>query len=116
MRMASMRAMVLSKLGPIEESPLKMTQIEKHEIKDPDEILLKIEACGVCRSQLHGIEGDWKDHGIPPGLPTVPGHEIVGSVMEVGEKITKPLLKSKIKLLNKINVAIYELSEGKPGI
>ena len=62
MRMASMRAMVLSKLGPIEESPLKMTQIEKHEIKDPDEILLKIEACGVCRSQLHGIEGDWKDH------------------------------------------------------
>ena len=89
MRMASMRAMVLSKLGPIEESPLKMTQIEKHEIKDPDEILLKIEACGVCRSQLHGIEGDWKDHGIPPGLPTVPGHEIVGSVMEVGEKVTK---------------------------
>ena len=83
---------------------LKMTQIEKHEIKDPDEILLKIEACGVCRSQLHGIEGDWKDHGIPPGLPTVPGHEIVGSVMEVGEKVTKfkigdragvsPLLKS----------------------
>ena len=65
-----------NKLG--EESPLKMTQIEKHEIKDPDEILLKIEACGVCRSQLHGIEGDWKDHGIPPGLPTVPGHEIVG--------------------------------------
>ena len=66
----------------------------------------------MCRSQLHGIEGDWKDHGIPPGLPTVPGHEIVGSVMEVGEKVTK----FKIKLLNKINVAIYELSEGKPGI
>ncbi len=99
-----MRAMVLSKLGPIEESPLKMTQIERHEIKDPDEILLKIEACGVCRSQLHGIEGDWKDHGIPPGLPTIPGHEIVGSVVEIGEKVTKfqtgdragvsPLLKS----------------------
>ena len=53
---------------------------KKHEIKDPDEILLKIEACGVCRSQLHGIEGDWKDHGIPPGLPT--GR--LGSVMEVG--------------------------------
>ena len=95
MRMASMRAMVLSKLGPIEESPLKMTQIEKHEIKDPDEILLKIEACGVCRSQLHGIEGDWKDHGIPPGLPTVPGHEIVGSVMEVGEKVLKSAGKNE---------------------
>ena len=42
--------------------------IDKHEIKRPNEILLKIEACGVCHSQLHGIEGDWQDLGIPPTL------------------------------------------------
>jgi len=87
--MEKMRAMVLSECAPIETNPLKLTQIDKHQIKRPNEILLKIEACGVCHSQLHGIEGDWKDLGIPPTLPTVPGHEVVGKVIEIGDKVTK---------------------------
>ncbi len=102
-----MRAMVLNKLGPIESKPLTLSQIDRHEIKRPNEILLKIEACGVCHSQLHGIEGDWKELGIPPQLPTVPGHEIVGKIVEVGSNVTKfkvgdkagvsPLLESCMK-------------------
>ena len=87
--MEKMRAMVLSQCGKIEANPLKLTQIDRHEIQRSDEILLKIEACGVCHSQLHGIEGDWKDIGIPPTLPTVPGHEIVGKVVEIGDAVTK---------------------------
>ena len=87
--MEKMRAMVLSECAKIETNPLKLTQIDKHEIKRSNEILLKIEACGVCHSQLHGIEGDWKDLGIPPTLPTVPGHEVVGKVIQIGEKVTK---------------------------
>jgi propanol-preferring alcohol dehydrogenase len=87
--MKKMRAMVLSECAPIETNPLKLTEIDRHEIRKPDEILLKIEACGVCHSQLHGIEGDWKDIGIPPTLPTVPGHEVVGKVVEVGSNVTK---------------------------
>ncbi|MEK6864889.1 MAG: alcohol dehydrogenase catalytic domain-containing protein [Thermoproteota archaeon] len=87
--MKKMRAMVLSECAPIETSPLKLTEIDRHEIKKSDEILLKIEACGVCHSQLHGIEGDWKDIGIPPTLPTVPGHEVVGKVVEIGSNVTK---------------------------
>jgi len=87
--MKKMRAMVLSECAPIETNPLKLTEIDRHEIKKPDEILLKIEACGVCHSQLHGIEGDWKDIGIPPSLPTVPGHEVVGKVVEIGSNVTK---------------------------
>lgn len=87
--MPKMRAMVLSECAPIETHPLKMDQIERHAISRPNEILIKIEACGVCHSQLHGIEGDWKDIGIPPTLPTVPGHEIVGRVEEIGSKVTK---------------------------
>lgn len=87
--MIEMRAMLLEKLAPIETKPLHLKQIEKHQIKKPNEVLLKIEACGVCRSQLHGIEGDWAKYGIPPGLPTVPGHEIVGTVVESGNKVTK---------------------------
>jgi len=102
-----MRAMVLSELGPIETNPLKLTEIDRHEIQRPNELLIKIEACGVCHSQLHGIEGDWKDLGIPPILPTVPGHEVVGKVVEIGKNVTKfkvgdragisPLLESCMK-------------------
>lgn len=102
-----MRAMVLSELGPIETNPLKLTEIDRHKIQRPNELLIKIEACGVCHSQLHGIEGDWKDLGIPPMLPTVPGHEVVGKVVEIGKNVTKfkvgdragisPLLESCMK-------------------
>lgn len=87
--MEKMRAMVLSECAKIETNPLKLTQIDRHEIKRPNEILLKIEACGVCHSQLHGIEGDWLDIGIPPVLPTVPGHEVVGKIIEIGQDVTK---------------------------
>ena len=99
-----MRAMVLSECKKIEDKPLKLTEIERHSISNPDEVLIKIEACGVCHSQLHGIEGDWQEIGIPPSFPTVPGHEVVGKIVETGEKVTKfrigdrvgitPLLKS----------------------
>jgi len=84
-----MRAMVLSKLGPVESNPLKLTEIDRHEITTPKEVLVKIEACGVCHSQLHSIEGDWEDIGIPPTLPTVPGHEVVGKIVEIGSNVTK---------------------------
>ena len=84
-----MRAMVLSKLGPVESNPLKLTEIDRHEIANPKEVLVKIEACGVCHSQLHSIEGDWEYIGIPPTLPTVPGHEVVGKIVEIGSNVTK---------------------------
>ena len=87
--MDKMKAMVLSECAPIETNPLKLSEISKHQITRSNEILLKIEACGVCHSQLHGIEGDWKELGIPPNLPTVPGHEVVGTVVEIGDKVTK---------------------------
>jgi len=84
-----MRAMVLSECAPIETNPLKLSEINKHQIERQNEILIKIEACGVCHSQLHGIEGDWKELGIPPTLPTVPGHEVVGTIVEIGTNVTK---------------------------
>lgn len=87
--MEKMRAMVLSECAAIETEPLRLTEIDRHHIQGPNEILLRIEACGVCHSQLHGIEGDWKDIGIPPVLPTVPGHEVVGEVIETGSGVTK---------------------------
>lgn len=84
-----MRAMLLEKLGSIETKPLRLAEIPRHEIKKPNEVLMKIEACGVCHSQLHSIEGEWVKYGLPPGLPTIPGHEIAGTIIETGSKVTK---------------------------
>ena len=84
-----MRAMVLENLGPVESNPLKLREIDKHQIQKQNELLVKIEACGVCHSQLHSIEGDWKEIGLPPTLPTVPGHEIVGRIEKIGDNVVR---------------------------
>lgn len=84
-----MQAMVLSKLAPIDTRPLKMTSIDRPVIKGKNGLLLEIEACGVCRSNLHLIEGDWKKYGSPSSLPVVPGHEVVGVVRQIGSGVKK---------------------------
>lgn len=53
----------------------------------PGQIVLKVAACGVCRSNLHMIEGDWVSYGVPGFTPIVPGHEVVGRVSEVGSGV-----------------------------
>ncbi|HXG06040.1 MAG TPA: alcohol dehydrogenase catalytic domain-containing protein, partial [Nitrososphaera sp.] len=80
-------AMVLNELAPIETKPLKMMMIDRPTIKGRNDLVLQIEACGVCRSNLHLIEGDWKKYGSPPSLPIVPGHEVVGVVKQVGSAV-----------------------------
>lgn len=46
----------------------------------PGQVLIDVEACGVCRTDLHVVDGDLPD----PVLPLIPGHEIVGRVLECG--------------------------------
>ena len=48
----------------------------------PGEILVRIHACGVCRTDLHAIDGELPD----PKVPIVPGHEIVGRVAALGAR------------------------------
>lgn len=50
----------------------------------PGEILLRVSACGVCRTDLHLVDGELPD----PTLPVVPGHEIVGAVAALGPGVT----------------------------
>ena len=49
------------------------------------DILVKIEACGVCHTDLHAAEGDWP---VKPNPPFIPGHEGVGHVVAVGAGVT----------------------------
>jgi propanol-preferring alcohol dehydrogenase len=82
--MATMKAMVLEKVGRVESRPLKLKSIPVPQAKKRGDVLMEIEACGVCRSNLHVIEGDWEKYGVSPSLPIVPGHEIVGVIKKAG--------------------------------
>jgi len=65
---------------PIENRPLK-SELVPDPVPGPNDVLVRIKACGVCHSNLHMIEGDW---GVPSKLPIIPGHEIAGVVEAVG--------------------------------
>ena len=73
-----MRAMVLEEQG----RPLVLREIETPR-PGPHEILVKVSACGVCRTDLHVLDGDLRE----PKLPLVLGHEIVGTVAELGAEV-----------------------------
>ena len=75
-----MRAMVLERPG----QPLVMTERPDPE-PGPGEVGLKILACGVCRTDLHVVDGELPD----PKLPVIPGHEIVGLVEKVGDGVVR---------------------------
>lgn len=77
-----MRAMRLYKQQPIEENPLVYEDVEKPS-PGKGEVLLKIKCCGVCRTDLHIVEGD-----LPAiKLPLIPGHQVVAVVEEVGDGV-----------------------------
>jgi len=71
----TMRAMVLERVG----QPLKLTELPVPEPNE-GELLLKVLACGICRTDLHVVDGELTE----PRLPLVPGHQIVGVVAQVG--------------------------------
>jgi propanol-preferring alcohol dehydrogenase len=74
-----MRAIVVDRPAPIESSPLRLIERPSPDPGD-GEILVRVVACGVCRTDLHLVEGD-----LPPKhSQIVPGHEIVGVVARVG--------------------------------
>src|SRR5262249_1439486 len=74
-----MKACVLSSPAPIDEGPLKYVEVETP-VPGPDEVLVRVRACGVCRTDLHVVEGD-----LAPRLPAViPGHQVVGEVDALG--------------------------------
>ncbi len=73
-----MRAMVLRKVG----EPLQLTDMPVPEPMD-HEVLIRVHACGVCRTDLHIVDGELDE----PKLPLVPGHQIVGTVAATGKGV-----------------------------
>lgn len=71
-----MRAWVLQQPGSLEESPLRL-----EDLPDPDplpgEILVEVDQCGLCRTDIHIVEGEIE----LPQLPLVPGHQVIGRAL-----------------------------------
>ncbi|MEJ5224697.1 MAG: zinc-dependent alcohol dehydrogenase family protein [Anaerolineales bacterium] len=65
--------------APIETQPMKMQDLPIPQ-PGPGQVLVRVHACGVCRTDLHTVEGDIT----PPHYPVTPGHQVVGVVEEVG--------------------------------
>ena len=79
-----MKAMVLSKCAPVETAPLRWTELPDPE-PGPEEVRVRVKACGICRTDLHVIEGE-----LPPlGHTVIPGHQIVGVVDRLGSKASR---------------------------
>lgn len=74
-----MRAMVLASFAPVEERPLVLTDVPRPE-PGLKHALVRVEHCGVCHTDLHTVEGEI----VSPRLPIVPGHQVVGTVAELG--------------------------------
>ena len=74
-----MRAMVLDRIAPVAERPLRLVELPDPE-PGPGEIRVRVRTCGVCRTDLHVIEGDLPEHT----LPIIPGHQVVGEVDSLG--------------------------------
>jgi propanol-preferring alcohol dehydrogenase len=74
-----MRAMILKAQG----QPLEETELPDPTPK-PGQVLIKVNTCGVCRTDLHVVDGDLTE----PELPIIPGHQIVGRVVEAGAGVT----------------------------
>ncbi len=75
-----MKAMVLDRPG----ERLRLAELPMP-APGPGQVLVRVTACGVCRTDLHVVDGDLTE----PKLPIVPGHEIVGRVVEVGPGVEK---------------------------
>jgi propanol-preferring alcohol dehydrogenase len=86
-----MRAAVLHEFG----QPLVLEEVPRPSPGE-GEVLLQIEACGVCHSDLHLISGDWPAFAKLIKRPLIPGHEVVGRVLEMGKGVTQELLDARV--------------------
>lgn len=77
-----MKAMILKRPGSVEENPLKLVEVPMPAV-GPQEIRIRVRACGVCHTDRHVVEGE-----LPlPRLPLIPGHQIVGVVESLGSGV-----------------------------
>ncbi|WP_461521497.1 zinc-dependent alcohol dehydrogenase family protein [Porticoccus sp.] len=83
----TMRAMVFHSVG----QPLQLSEVPVPKPM-PDQLLIQVKACGICRTDLHIVDGELDE----PGLPLIPGHQIVGEVVALGSEISRFSLGQRV--------------------
>ena len=76
------------------DAPLSVRDIDRPE-PGPGQILVQIEASGLCHTDIHAARGEWP---AKPTLPLVPGHEGVGTVVEVGHSVDSLTIGDRVAL------------------
>ena len=84
---STMHAMVLKKAN----APLQRLELPRPE-PGLGQVLIRVLACGVCRTDLHIVDGELNE----PVLPLIPGHEIVGEIAELGPGVTKSVEGARV--------------------
>jgi alcohol dehydrogenase, propanol-preferring len=74
-----MKACLLRKPAPVKTNPLELAEVAKP-VPGPGEVLVRVRACGVCRTDLHVVEGELA----PRKSPVTPGHQVVGVIEAMG--------------------------------
>ena len=77
-----MKACLLESPAPVESRPLRFTDVTAPAPLD-DELLVRVTACGICRTDLHVVEGELGTRL----SPVIPGHQVVGRVQSVGARV-----------------------------
>lgn len=86
-----MKACILNKPASIGSNPLVYSDFPDPEPRN-DEVLIRVRCCGVCRTDLHVIEGELA----PKRSPLIPGHEVVGEIEKLGEKAGRFAVGSRV--------------------
>lgn len=86
-----MKACVLRRIAPIETRPLEFADVEEPQ-PCGDQVLVRVTACGVCRTDLHVIEGELPQRK----TPVIPGHQVVGVVEKMGERASRFKLGARV--------------------
>jgi propanol-preferring alcohol dehydrogenase len=76
------------------QKPLMIDNIPKPKVAYSEEVLIKVGAAGLCHSDLHLINGEWKEV-LPLKLPMTPGHEVAGWIEDMGESVPDSALMNK---------------------
>jgi propanol-preferring alcohol dehydrogenase len=75
--------------------PLAITEMERP-VPGADEVLIQVEACGACHSDLHLADGDWKQLAAITKRPLILGHEVVGRVVEKGAAVSSHKIGDRV--------------------
>jgi propanol-preferring alcohol dehydrogenase len=88
-----MQAMSLDQTGEIrKDSKPLIHKVLPDPTPEADEVLLQVHVCGVCHTELDEIEG----RTAPPSLPVIPGHQVIGRIIALGDRVTKSRLGDRV--------------------